>query len=173
MGFYAFSDRNISRFSIIYWPPCILSLTPQCPPPSPSCALFPKSALFFEHTVHDQWAHDVVEIQWLGCQITNIRVGNGSKAFCKLYRSRQYYDSKVLHNTIVTSFLTICSSLHTLILIQSLKDCRSYVHTTFYGPLGAKSDQLLTPESVFKVPLEILYDHFPLNLTKIPILREI
>ena len=104
------------------------------------------------------WAHDgsycAVRASWTDVGGRSPFLGGGYVTVH--YRSRQYYKSKVLHNTEEPDFQrsTVPSLAHRL--KKRIKKFRCQAHNASFGTLfGAIRGQLLTSGSVFKVPLEI------------------
>ena len=72
-----------------------------------------------------------------------------------IYRSCQYYESKILHKTEVSWFSKVNNSLKPIILIKSLTKCRSVVQYASFDTFKAEIGRFLTPKLVFKVAWEI------------------
>ena len=61
------------------------------------------------------------------------------------YRSRQYYKSKVLHNTEVTLFSTAQRSPESDYFDQNCRESRSPIHNASYGTFKPKIGPLYSP----------------------------
>ena len=62
------------------------------------------------------------------------------------YRSRQYYESKLLHMTEVNWFSTAHSSLKKIVLVKSLTECLSHIQYASFHTLKAKIGRLFFPK---------------------------
>ena len=107
-----------------------------------------KAFLLF--IITDRW----IDCIWINC-------------WKERYRWRQYYGSKVLHNTEVAWFLTIHRSLNTVTFDKkTFKEYYSTVNNASFGTFGAKiSRNQGSPRNLF-------LGHFASKLTKITILWE-
>ena len=95
--------------------------------------------------------HDVKNIE---CAVPrnsgeSIQVFFKQQSSTSLYRSRQYYESKVLHNTEVAWFLTACCSLKMQLFIQNVAECRSPIQHASFDTFKAEIGQLFVPQSTF------------------------
>ena len=90
-----------------------------------------------------------------------------------LYRSRQYHESKVLHNTEVTWFSMFRHSHKTDYFDQNCKESHMTIYNTSFGIFKPQIGRLYSSQSMLKISLKIvILVNFEAKWSNFPCLRK-